>query len=488
MTRTVIVGGSLTGLATALALGERGHRVTVLERSAPPPEGPPGKAADGWERPLVPQSQQSHTLTSLGVKVLAERAPAILADALAEGARMHAVGDAAPPSLSRSPEAANDPELRALAVRRATLELLLHAAVRTMPGVSLRHGTTVRGLVVAPAGRAVAGVLTDRGERIPAETVVDATGRRAEHRRWLEAAGLPSATDLTGPTALRVFSRFYRLRDATAPAPGPLNRGNAAGGIWDHYAAVLHPAEDGVFALSFGVLPGDPATTALRDAGAFTAAARLSPYVAPWLEPGASEPLAPVRVMTVPPNLLRGTVTARQRPVHGLFPVGDAACVTDPIFGRGMSLAFAHAFRLADLLDAEPRPGDAQSAGAVGLVDELLRPWFVHDSGEGVVRRVRWRAATRGAEAPAPTPVPLAAPAGRGRPALSEVAAAATTDGLVWRGLHRVLMSLDPPGTVFDDPVFRERVRTAPPARPTPGVRPPSRAELLEALNAGKGA
>ena len=36
-THVVVIGGSVAGLATALALAGNGHRVTVLERDAAPP-------------------------------------------------------------------------------------------------------------------------------------------------------------------------------------------------------------------------------------------------------------------------------------------------------------------------------------------------------------------------------------------------------------------------------------------------------------------
>ncbi|MGH3671257.1 MAG: NAD(P)-binding protein, partial [Pseudonocardiaceae bacterium] len=83
----VIVGGSISGLATALALGDRGYSIRVLERSDQPPDGPVDKVAEIWERPTVPQSPHSHVLTSLGVRVLRERAPWLLGAALDEGAR-----------------------------------------------------------------------------------------------------------------------------------------------------------------------------------------------------------------------------------------------------------------------------------------------------------------------------------------------------------------------------------------------------------------
>ncbi|MFI5477204.1 NAD(P)/FAD-dependent oxidoreductase [Streptomyces cacaoi] len=488
MTTIVIAGGGVAGLALALALGRRGHRVRVLDRSEAPPDGPVVKSAELWQRPLVPQAAHDHILNSLGVRTLRAHAPAVLDAALEEGARLLDL-TAVAPGGGREP---GDDDLVTLVVRRPVLDLVLHRAVRALPGVTVSHRSTVAGLLLepdGPSGHRATGVVTHTGETVPADLVVDATGRRSASRSWLAAAGVPVPDDLTGPSQLRATGRFYRLRDPDGPPPGPLNRGNAAGGVWDHYSAVLHPADNDVFAITFGTLPGDRTTTALRTPAAFTAACRVSPYLADWVDPDVARPLGPVRVIGMPPNILRGTATDRGRPVAGLLQAGDAACVTDPMFGRGMSLALAHAFALADLLDAHPSADERLGRAAAGLVEELLRPWYdqgVHDSWSRVAR---WRAA-------AGVPVDLAA----GRPAplvpgrLSAAAmTAAATDPVVWRGITRIQTSLGTPAEVFADRAFQARLRAAAdaPAAPVspapPGPRPPTHAELCHAIAAQEG-
>ncbi|MFE1774781.1 FAD-dependent oxidoreductase [Streptomyces sp. NPDC059008] len=477
----LIAGAGIAGLATALALRERGYRVRILERSGPPPEGPAAKAAEGWRRPTVPQSDHSHVLTSLGMRVLAERLPGLLDALREEGGHTLDLTAAAPrtaPGRVREPA---DDQLVALAMRRPVLELVLHRAVRDTAGIEIDYGTTVRGLLLAPSGRTVAGVVTDRGEHLPAQVVVDASGRKAASRSWLDAAGIPLAEDLTSPTAVRVVTRFYRL---TGPGrPGPLNRGNAAGGIYGHYAAVLHPADGDVFAVSLGLPTGDPATRGLPSPQAFTAVARLSPYLGPWFADGVAVPLTPVRALTFAPNILRGTATARQQPVAGLFPVADAACVTDPLYGRGLSLAFAHAFALADLLDSDPAVGTAQSERAAHLAEELFGPWYAQAAQDGLARIGLWRAAAEGAPPPRQGTTDTTA-----RPSMASIATAAACDPTVWRGLTRMLMTLSTPAEVFDDADFRARVHRARPLAGPAGPLPPTREELLDAMATGPGA
>jgi 2-polyprenyl-6-methoxyphenol hydroxylase-like FAD-dependent oxidoreductase len=461
----VVVGGSVAGLATALALGDAGYQVEVLERAAPP---------DGdRHRATVPQARHSHTFTSLGVRLLRERAPDVLTAALAAGATLLDLTAALPAGPDGRTSEVDDDELVALACRRSTFESALYRVVHARRPVSIRHGVTVRGLLLDRSRRCVTGVVTEDGTRVPAGVVVDATGHRAASRSWLAAAGIPVPADLTSPSGLRGFTRFYRLAGPTRP--GPLNRGNGAGDIWDHYAGVLHPGDGDTFSIALGVLPDDPAMDALRQPAAFTAAARATPGITPWLVDGVAVPISPVYAITSPPNALRGIATARRPPVAGLFPVGDAACVTNPLFGRGMSLAFAHAFQLADLLAAGPG-----SAGAAARIAEVLfEPWYEQSVRADQERIARWTAAVDGRPAPE---LPAT-----DRPTMRDAARAAAADGTVWRGVVRVQMGLSTPAATFADEKFVARIRQAP-APPT-DTRPaaPTRAELVRLVAAADG-
>lgn len=450
--KVVVAGGSIAGLAGALALAGQGYRVVVLERGAAPPDGPAAEAGQAWRRPTVPSFPHAHTLTSLGVSVLLDRAPEVVAAALDAGAVMVDLTRAKPPGDA----VPSDAELLALACRRPTLETVLYRIVRELPGVEIRHGVLVKGLML---GRdRVAGVVTDTGEQLLADLVLDATGRRALGRSWLAAHGISMRPDLTGPSTMRIFSRFYRRLGQAAT----LNRGNAAGVLGDHYASVLHPGDSGTFSIALGSLPEDRPMRVLRDPAAFTAVARATPGVADWLAPGMSVPITGVRAITCPPNAVR--TLAVDPPVAGLVPLGDAAAVTNPLYGRGVSLALTHAFRLGDLLVAG---GDATSR----LAAELVLPWFRLSVADDEERVAQWRAAVHG-WAPPPRPRELT---------MRTIARVADRDAVVWRGLLRVLMGLSHPDTVLADAAFADRVHRllGDEAPPRPG---PSRADLLAAV------
>jgi 2-polyprenyl-6-methoxyphenol hydroxylase-like FAD-dependent oxidoreductase len=463
MSRVVIVGGSIAGLANALALA--GHReVVVLERGAAPPDGPAGEAGQRWARPTVPSFPHAHTLTSLGVLALLDRAPKVVAAALDAGAAVIDLNRAKPPEPSAT--LPDDADLLAVACRRPTLELVLYRIVRELPGVRIRHGATVRGLVLNARRDRVTGVVLDGGERIDAEIVLDATGRRAEARPWLAAHGTVVPPDLTSPSGMRIFTRFYRRLGQTAT----LNRGNAAGVLGEHYASILHPGDGGTFSIALGVLPEDRIMRSLRYVDAFTAVATTTPGIADWLAPGMSTPISPVRAITCPPNMVR-TLATSPAPVAGLIPVGDAACVTNPIYGRGISLALVQAFRLADLITLHGLAGPVLNRAAAGLAAELFTPWFHQATADDAERLGLWRAAAAGAPPPPP----------RRQLTLRMVARVANRDAVVWRGLVRVLMGLQRPAALLGDAGIEHRVREL--SHAEAGQQPgPSRADLLEAV------
>lgn len=459
MPPAVVAGGSVAGLAAALALSRQGLEVLVLDPEPPPPAGPLAQAASDWVRPSVPQACHSHTVTSLAVRELRRHAPDLIEQLLAAGAMVLDLTTAMPAGPLGAARAPGDGELVALACRRTVFELVLRSYVLSRPRVQIRHGVAVRAVRLGRQ-RDVRAVVTDSGGSIPARLVIDATGRAARSRSWLRDAGVPLAPDETSPSGLAAYTRHYRLRGDRRP--GPLNRGNAAGFAGSHCAAVLHPGDGGTFAIALGVLPSDRPLRELRDPRAFTAAVRTSPTLSPWLEPDACHAVSSVKATTVPANALR--ISTLRADVRGLFPVGDAACVTDPLFGRGISLALAQAFALGPLLAG----GDARQAqpAAADLAQRALHPWYEHAADAARERITRWQEASD-------TP-----PA----PALMAVAAAADRD--VWRALTRMLMTLQEPAEAFGAPDFAEMIGRAAAAGGHPLGDAPRRPELLAAIAA----
>jgi 2-polyprenyl-6-methoxyphenol hydroxylase-like FAD-dependent oxidoreductase len=82
-----------------------------------------------------------------------------------------------------------DERFTSLTGRRPVVEAAIARVVAAEPGIEVRRGAAVRGLLTGELERAgvthVVGVVTDGGEELRADLVVDASGRRSALPRWL---------------------------------------------------------------------------------------------------------------------------------------------------------------------------------------------------------------------------------------------------------------------------------------------------------------
>ena len=180
--RAVVMGASIGGLCAARVLAERFERVLVLERD-PLPEAP-------GPRRGTPQVRHAHALLVGGAQRLEGWFPGLAAELLADGAlpcdRSRQVHWYQAGGLRQAPRPARADA--GTLCSRPLLEHRLRRRVSSLPPVTLRQGAA-DGLVLAAGGRTVAGVRLENGDEVPAELVVDATGRAACSLRWLEALG-----------------------------------------------------------------------------------------------------------------------------------------------------------------------------------------------------------------------------------------------------------------------------------------------------------
>jgi len=473
----VIIGGSVAGLASALALAELGHDVQILERDPNVPPDTVDEAHAKWPRPTVPQATHSHAFASLGCNLLRERAPEVYAALVDAGAEEIRLGDRMPPSLADRSPRPEDSDLLMLACRRSTFELVLRREVLRRPQVTVAVDATVRELELSNGdGRRVVGVRTGDGRWFRGDIVIDACGRRSAVTRWLADGGVAVVDGLAETCDITYYTRFYQLL-AEEP-PGPLNRGFGAGGLWDHYTAVLFLCDNRTFSVSIGVLPEDAQLKALHSEAAFTAALRATPLLAPWLAPGVAEPISDVYAMGGLDNSLRGVATTRQpTPVLGLYHVGDSVCTTNPAYGRGVSLALAHAYQLADVLAAHPDVDDEQAGHMAAATERLFSPWLFDAMNNDRGRALLWKSTVRGTPPQQPP---------KGVLTFGAVVAASAVDPVVWRRVARVMMMLAPPESLYRDDEIRERVGKVLATGLPPQVTGASRAELVDAVAAAR--
>jgi len=462
--RVVVVGGSVGGLATALALGRAGHDVTVLERDRPAAIGD-AEAAFAAERQGAPQSHQTHGFLARIVAELRHRFPDVLDDLRAVGCTT------LPAALDLGESQPGDEDLVVLVMRRTTFDWVLRRAAARQPGVELRGGVAVAGLSAAPATGAdaprVDGVRLDDGSVVPADVVVAATGRRDQVVTWLADVGADVAETVV-PSGLVYMSRWYRL------PRGEITIDPKLGGDLGYLKYLGVPGDGDTLSITLAVRSADgDLRRVLGDPDRFEQACRLLPGPAQFFAHGPLTPLDGVRPMGGLVNRLRRFRTADGAPIAlGFHAVGDAHTCTNPLYGRGCSLALVQAGLLADAVAAHPDDPAARAAAYEDACRREVEPWYdlsVQTDASGSDPSGRDSDAALSPQARA----------------MIALFVAAETDPVIARALARLWNLLALPSDLATDPVTAARmleVMSDPDAYPAPPREGPTRVELLAAL------
>jgi 2-polyprenyl-6-methoxyphenol hydroxylase-like FAD-dependent oxidoreductase len=486
----VVVGAGIGGLTMAIALARQGWDVTVVERDdTPMPDDVEG--AFDWDRRGAPQVRHTHGFPALIRVTLRDRYPDVL-DALRDAG----VGELSilPPTVTpdwpgydRHAE-----DLQVLCCRRTTLEWVLRRCALAEAGVAVRVGVGVAGLL-ADDGRGdggaleVRGVRLDDGTELAADVVVASTGRRGDVPGWFAAHGVEVAEEEMA-TGTVYLSRFYRSA-AGAEVPMGYVGGRRAG-----LGFVVAGADHGTYSATLAVPTDDAELRAhLLDPDRFEAVLPLFREMEPVVRSGGT-PITPVQVMGGLINRLRRFVGDHDEPLaHGFFAIGDAHTCTNPLYGRGSSLAVLQATLVADALAAHPDDRRAASAAYEQASERRVRPWYdvsvltdlaaapqPHPQAQPVVASSGDPGGAPEAPGAGGPPTPprldmatLRRIAGAGDPELSLVVA-------------RMMSLLSTPQEVFGDPAVLERLATAAaterPRDPSQPTRPPlTREDLLAA-------
>lgn len=459
----VVIGGGVGGLTAALALGRAGHRVTVLERDPLPADADPEEAFVS-ERAGAPQAHQTHGFLARIVVELREHLPDVLDALIAAGGHTlnttAALGDPQP----------GDEDLAVLVVRRTTFEWVLRCAALAEPGVTIRTDAAVTGLTATGATDTsvptVTGVTLAEGTAVAGDLVIGAMGRRSPVPDWLAAHGV-DVSETIHRSGLMYLTRWYRLaadrRDELEPKLG--------GDL--HFVKYLGVPGDGdTLSITLAIRPEDAELrSALTDPDGFEHACRLLPGPDQFFRDRPLEPVGGVRPMGGLLNRLRRFTDADGDPVVlGFHAIGDAHTCTNPLYGRGCSLALIQAFRLAAALAEHPDDAVARGRAFEAASEREVRPSY-----EFAVQMDRMGADPAGA----PTGD------GEGGKALAAVFVAGATDPVIGRGLMRLWNLLASTEDLMADPAFVTRVMEVmadPDAHEAPEPDGPSRRELLAAL------
>ncbi|OHV41056.1 MULTISPECIES: FAD-dependent oxidoreductase [Pseudofrankia] len=365
----VVLGASIAGLLGARALSDAYETVTLVERD----ELPHGPA----HRRGVPQGRHAHALLARGGQVMDALFPGLSAELVAAGAPTGDLSADARWILSGHRLKQAGTGQRILFASRPMLESHVRERVRALPNVVFADRLDVVAPVTSADRRTVVGVsVRESGGQVrtlPADLVLDATGRGSRTPRWLSDLGYDRPPVDEVQMKIGYASRSYRLR------AGALGTDQLILQSWTpEYprAATVVAQEDGRHLVTLVGMLGDAPPT---DADAFLEFVAGLPLDDIHRAIRDGEPLEDPVAFRYPASVRHRYERLRRFP-DGLLLIGDAICSFNPFYGQGMTVAGLEAVALGRLVAQPKRPSWRQYFKTIaGIVDV---PWDIATGGD----------------------------------------------------------------------------------------------------------
>jgi 2-polyprenyl-6-methoxyphenol hydroxylase-like FAD-dependent oxidoreductase len=469
MSRIIMLGGGVCGLASGIMLARDGHQVTILERDEAPVPECVEDAWERWSRHGVTQFRQPHYLQPGGRAVLDQEIPDVAGALEQAGALRFDALCMMPPLITDRAPPPGDERFVTVTARRPVLEQVLGRTAQEQPGVDIRRGAAGKRLSVQTYNGTphVAGVHLVSGEELTSDLVVDAMGRRSQLPTWLKQAGAGALHEEASDSGFIYYTRFFRSSDGQTPIPrGPLL--TAVG----TFSVVTLPSDNGTWSVTVYISTGDQQLKRLRDPDRWTSVVAACPLQAHWLE---GEPITGIMPMSGVIDRYRRMTTNGKPVATGLALLADAWSCTNPSLGRGITFGLLHAAMLREVvrIHLDDPHGFAQAWDRV--TEERLTPWIRETIDENRAR-VRELDALRNGTQPAD-------PAGPETGVQGALLAAMPHDPDLFRVFLESRCCIKPLHEALARPSLVKRILEVARARdrlPLPG---PSREQLLQLLS-----
>jgi flavin-dependent dehydrogenase len=206
----LVLGAGMAGLAAARVLADCFERVTVLARDTLP--------TDTSHRSGTPQSRHVHALLGGGQRALSDLFPGVEHDLARAGAVPFQVGlDMRVETPRHDPFPRRDLGWIAYSMSRPLIELIVRRRLEQQANVRLCPRCRAQTLEATPDGSAVTAVGFEnsdgRSERLPADLVVDASGRGNLTLGLLKAVGQPPPQETVIGVDIGYASAIFAIPD-----------------------------------------------------------------------------------------------------------------------------------------------------------------------------------------------------------------------------------------------------------------------------------
>jgi 2-polyprenyl-6-methoxyphenol hydroxylase-like FAD-dependent oxidoreductase len=380
----LVVGAGIAGLFTALAIAPTGRKVTILERDSAPQSHDTDDAFLNWQRRGVGHLRQSHAFLARLRSIIRTEHPGLLDELLSLGVReLNFESMLSEMQRKNYVPLPGDAELAIITSRRTTLELALRRYVERLANVEIVSDAAARGLLTESANPIrVVGVSADvAGERreLRADVVVDAGGKNSTLVEQLAAAGMRLHEE-SETAGILYFTRHYRLKPGRSE---PSRIGNPpAGGDLGFLKFGIFPADNGCFSVTLCTPEIEyELRKGIVDPDTFHAITQILPGLRVWTNEEQAVPTSKVFGMGDLNSRWRDLVVDGKPSVLGFFSLGDALIRTNPLYGRGCSIAAVSAYMLRDVLDGAADPAARLLAYHARLHEEI-RPYYLTMRGQ----------------------------------------------------------------------------------------------------------